>query len=154
MTIQPSPWMEKGSISMFDAMLGAGIVLFIGFGPGVAGAVLNRRKKTHSLRKTGGWGMALNGAVMTFNLLLAFLLPIRLYPLSSYYDGALTDPILISVVVAAAFSGLIAASFGVRTCRDKRGKGGCIAAIVICALIVAVLIGLIIFSYVTATPYD
>ena len=158
MTIQPSPWMEKGSISMFDAMLGAGIVSFIGFGPGVAGAVLNRRKKTHSLRKTGGWGMALNGAVVTFNLLFAFLLPILLYPssnlgLPSGFDGALTPPILISVVGAAAFSGLIAASFGMRTCRDKRGKGGCIAAIVICALIVAVLIGVIIFSYVTATPY-
>ena len=95
--------------------------------------------------------MALNGAVVTFNLLFAFLLPLILYP-SSSYDVELTAPILISVVGAAAFSGLIAASFGMRTCRDKRGKGGCIAAIVICALIVAVLIGVIIFSYVTATP--
>ena len=139
--------------SLLDSMLTAGIICFIGFALAFAGAILNKKKKAKTLRRTGGWAMALNGLVLCF--LPLFFIAINLpLPANAMNGGASYQievrAMILSVPGAIGIPWLAASIVRLRG-RKRAGKrvGGTITGVVFATLFTAACIVLLILFSLT-----
>ncbi len=139
--------------SLLDSMLTAGIICFIGFALAFAGAILNKNEKAKTLRRTGGWAMALNGLVLCFLPLffIAINLPLPAYAMNGGASYQIEVRAMILSVPGAIGIPWLAASIVRLRGRKRAGKrvGGTITGVVFATLFTAACIVLLILFSLT-----